>query len=135
MDPPRRHQWRSSALLESKVGLIFGCTAVIDSHHSVIGAMGERFLLSRLTPEEGQFKHALKHAGTRTTHMRQELAESVTKLFAQPRSEPQPLSDDEAEQLDKVISLVVRLRGPLERDRHSRELENIYGAEGTGRLG
>jgi hypothetical protein len=125
----RRLYWKG------KAGLVFGCTAVIDSHHSVIGAMGERFLLSRLTPEEGQFKHALKHAGTKTTHMRQELAESVTKLFAQPRRDPQPLSDDEAEKLDKVIALVVRLRGPLERDRHSRELENIYGAEGTGRLG
>jgi hypothetical protein len=125
----RRLYWKG------KAGLIFGSTAVIDSHHSVIGAMGERFLLSRLKPEEGQFKHALKHTGKQTAHMRQELAESVTKLFAQKRREPQPISDDEAEQLDKVISLVVRLRGPLERDRHSREIENIYGAEGTGRLG
>jgi hypothetical protein len=119
---------------KGKVGFIFGCTPVIDSHHSVIGAMGERFLLSRLTPGEGQFKHALKHVGTKTTLMRQELAENVGKLFANLR-EPIPLSDDEAEQIDKVISLVVALRGPIERDRHSREIENIYGKEGTGRLG
>jgi len=29
----------------------------------------------------------------------------------------------------------VALRGSIERDRHSREIENIYGKEGTGRLG
>lgn len=122
-------------LWKGKAGLIFGSTAVIDSHHSVIGAMGERFLFIRLKPEEGQFKHALKHTGIKTTQMRKELAEAVTKLFAQSLREPRPMSDEEADEIDKIISLVVRLRGPLERDRHSREIENIYGAEGTGRIG
>ena len=32
-------------------------------------------------------------------------------------------------------ALVVRLRGALERDYRTREIENIYGAEGTGRIG
>jgi hypothetical protein len=27
------------------------------------------------------------------------------------------------------------MRGPIGRDRHSRELEHVFGAEGTGRLG
>jgi hypothetical protein len=31
-----------------KVGLVFACPGVIDSHYTVIGAMGDRFLLSRL---------------------------------------------------------------------------------------
>lgn len=120
---------------KGKVGFIFGCTPVIDSHHSVIGAMGERFLLSRLAPEDDQFLHALKHAGAKTVAMRQELAESVGKLFASPLREPIPLSDAEARDLNNVVALVVALRGPIERDRHSREIENIYGKEGTGRLG
>ena len=29
----------------------------------------------------------------------------------------------------------MRLRGAIDRDRHSREMEAVYGAEGTGRLG
>jgi len=124
---------------KGKVGFVFGCTPVIDSHHSVIGVMGERFLLGRLAPEDDQFLHALKHAGNKTAVMRKELAESVGKLFgklfANPLREPIPLSDDEARDLNKVVSLVVALRGPIERDRHSREIENIYGKEGTGRLG
>jgi hypothetical protein len=33
------------------------------------------------------------------------------------------------------VNLVVRLRGATERDRYSRELQFIYGAEGTGRIG
>jgi hypothetical protein len=120
---------------KGKVGFVFGCTPVIDSHHSVIGAMGERFLLGRLAPEDGQFLHALKHAGAKTADMRQELVESVVKLFAKDLREPIPLGTDEALDINEVVSLVVALRGPIERDRHSREIENIYGKEGTGRLG
>src|SRR5262249_28279419 len=99
---------------KGKAGLVFGCTPVIDSHHSVIGAMGERFLLGRLPPEDDQFLHALKHAGTKTAAMRKELAESVGKLFAEPLREPTPLSpdSDEAREINKVVSLVVALRGP-----------------------
>jgi hypothetical protein len=48
---------------KGKIGLVFGATGVIDSHYSVIGAMGDRFLLCRLAPEAGQFKCAIKHAG------------------------------------------------------------------------
>jgi FaeA-like protein len=33
------------------------------------------------------------------------------------------------------ISKVVRLRGAVERDRHTREIEAVYGAEGTARIG
>jgi len=45
------------------------------------------------------------------------------------------LSTEEFERLDRVVSLVVRLRGAVERDRASREVEAVLGAEGTARLG
>jgi hypothetical protein len=35
---------------EGKVGLLFAATGAIDSHHGVIGSMGDRFLLSRIVP-------------------------------------------------------------------------------------
>ena len=31
-----------------KVALIGGCTSVIDSHHGVMAAMGERFIMYRM---------------------------------------------------------------------------------------
>src|SRR6185312_723505 len=35
---------------KGKLGLIFASTGIIDSHHSVISNMGDRFLLTRLRP-------------------------------------------------------------------------------------
>ena len=121
---------------KGKLGLIFAATGVIDAHHGVIGSMGDRFLLSRLAPAgEGQFARALQHAGAATGQMRNELAAAVARLFAGRRAEPQPISDDEIKRLDRVVMLAVRLRGAVERDRQSRELEAVLGAEGTARLG
>src|SRR5262249_13821114 len=87
--------------LKGKVGLVFGATGVIDAHYSVIGSMGDRFLLHRLTPDPNQLKRALKHTGAMTRQMRKELAQAVAQLFAQPRPEPRSLSEDEIDRLDR----------------------------------
>src|SRR5262249_47871106 len=50
-------------------------------------------------------------------------------------TQPRAINKSEVERLDDAISLVVRLRGSVERDRHSREIEAVHGAEGTARLG
>ena len=119
-----------------KLGLLFASTNVIDAHHGVIGSMGDRFLFSRLVPEDKkQFSRALDHVGAITKQMRTELAEAVAGLFAGRKAIPQSISGDEAEQINKIIRLVVRLRGAVERDRYSRVIEAIYGAEGTARIG
>ena len=121
---------------KGKVGLLFGATGVIDAHYSVIGAMGDRFLLTRLAPiQAGQFARALDHQGAATKRMRSELAEAVANLFSGKRSAAQKISAEEIRRIDDVISLVVRLRGAVERDRNSREVEAVYGAEGTARIG
>jgi hypothetical protein len=122
---------------EGKLGLIFAATGVIDSHHAVIGSMGDRFLFTRLAPTPGraQFDRALNHAGVATKQMRKELAEAVARLFSSQREKPRPLSADEIKRIGTAVSLVVRLRGPVERDRQKREIEAVYGAEGTGRVG
>jgi hypothetical protein len=129
-DGGRTLSWRG------KVGLLFGATGVIDAHYSVIGAMGDRFLLCRLAPTpEGQFSRALEHLGAKTKQMRAELAEAVAHLFACRNSTPRKITEDEVKRIDRAISLVVRLRGAVERDRVSREVEAVYGAEGTARIG
>jgi hypothetical protein len=119
---------------KGKVAIISAATEVIDSHHSVIGAMGDRFLLSRLKPVAGrkQFSRALKHVGSSISQMRKELAGAVTRLFAKRRTEA---SDEETQAIGKAIALAVRLRGAAARDYRSREIEAICGAEGTARMG
>ena len=122
---------------KGKVALVFAATEIIDAHHSVISSMGDRFLLSRLKPVTGkkQFTRALKHTGTGNNQMRKELAAAVKKLFAKRRTEASPISTEETEAIGKAIALAVRLRGAVARDFRSRDIEAIYGAEGTARIG
>jgi hypothetical protein len=123
---------------QGKVAVLFGATEVIDNHHAVIGAMGDRFLLSRLKPVSGQiqFARALEHAGGSITDMRRELAAAVSNLFANRRPEAvSKINAAETATIGKAIALAVRLRGAIERDRRTREIEMIYGAEGTARIG
>jgi Bifunctional DNA primase/polymerase, N-terminal len=122
---------------KGKIGLVFAATGVIDAHHSVLGAMGNRFLLSRMAPTKGQpqFTRALQHVGATTKQMRKELAESVAQLFAGRRADARPISPDEVERIGAAISLVVRLRGAVARDLRTKEIDAIYGAEGTARVG
>ena len=67
--------------------------------------------------------------------MRAELAKAVAGLFAAPSKPPRGISEAEIERIGRVIDLVVRLRAPVERDRGTRELEAVYGAEGAARIG
>jgi hypothetical protein len=122
---------------KGKIGLVFAATGVIDSHHSVLGAMGDRFLLSRMAPAEGQaqFARSLQHVGATTKQMRKELAEAVARLFAGRRAQARPINASEIERIGSAISLVVRLRGAIARDRRTNEIDAIYGAEGTARVG
>ena len=118
-----------------KVGLVFASTEAFDRHHSVNSAMGDRYLLCRIAPVEGQFERALEHAGEATERMRLELAEVVERLFAVRRTEPRPLSLEERGRISRICSLVVSLRAAVDRHRYTTEIEVVHGAEGTGRLG
>ena len=117
-----------------KIGLLFGCTRVYDSYYGVISELGDRFLLCRLEPDKKQFLHAIKHAN-RATQMRARLVEAVTDLFAVPLPPPRDISDREINWLNDILQIAVRLRGAVKRDYRTRELEDIYGAEGTARFG
>jgi hypothetical protein len=121
---------------DGKIGLLFGATEAYDDHHSVIGSLGDRFLLCRLNPQsDGLLKKALDHTGASTKLMREELATAVAGLFVNRLPDPPAVSDAEIEELDEVVTLAVRLRAHVNRDRYSREIESIHGAEGPGRLG
>src|SRR5262245_6942283 len=117
-----------------KIGLLFGCTRVYDSYYSVISELGDRFLLCRLEPSAGQFRHAIKNAG-RAPQMRARLVEAVTNLFAAPLPPPRDISEREITWLNDILQVAVRLRGAVKRDYRTRELEDLYGAEGPARFG
>jgi hypothetical protein len=123
---------------QGKLGLVFGATEAFDDRHAVISSLGDRFLSCRLNPASGrqQLKAAFDHTGATTATMRTELAEAVAGLFAEAANKaPRPLTESERERLGDAVKLAVRLRAHVERDRHSREIESIHGAEGPGRIG
>jgi hypothetical protein len=123
---------------QGKLGLVFGATEAFDDRHAVISSLGDRFLSCRLNPASGrqQLKAAFDHTGATTTTMRAELADAVAGLFAVAVNKaPRPLAETERERLGDAVKLAVRLRAHVERDRHSREIESIHGAEGPGRIG
>jgi hypothetical protein len=117
-----------------KIGLLFGCTRIFDSYYGVISELGDRFLLIRLEPNEKQFLHAIKYAN-RAAQMRARLVEAVTDLFAVPLPAPRDISDREINWLNDILQIAVRLRGAVKRDYRTRELEDVYGAEGRARFG
>ena len=125
---------------EGKLGLIFGCTEAYDlSLCRQAGALGDRFLLYRLpTSRAGQFERAMLHTGDRFKTMQDELAAAVAGLFAglgDPLPTPRPMTDEESLRIKRNVILACQLRAGVNRDRHTRELEAVYGAEGPGRLG
>lgn len=120
-----------------KVGLVAGCTPAIDSHHAVVGAMGERFVLYRLPPvqAEEQVRRAMGHVG-RESRMRNELAEAVARVLAAAPSDMLSAPPDAAtvDRLVSISTLAVRCRSAVERDAYSREVVLIPEAEAPARL-
>ncbi|HEX6762893.1 MAG TPA: hypothetical protein VF094_08845 [Gaiellaceae bacterium] len=118
-----------------KVGLVAGCTPIIDRHASVMGAMGERFILFRLPDVDGeeQAHRALEHAGKEQA-MRSELAAAVAELLDSNVAEPRERDDQDANRLVSLATLVVCCRSAVERDSYSREIELIPGSEAPTRL-
>lgn len=130
-DGGRKLEWKG------KLGIITGCTGAIDSHHSVNGMMGERFIEYRLpqADDQEQALKALEHYG-REEEMRQELAAAVGELFTSlDFTAPSPaLSSEEKTRLAQLASLAARSRSGIERDPHNREIILVPTPEAPGRL-
>jgi hypothetical protein len=122
---------------EGKVGLIAGCTPSIDSHHAVIGSMGERFVLYRLpaTDADAQVRRALQHVGREST-MRDELAKAVEAVLTDVDKGWLTAEADEetTERLVRIATLAVRCRSAVERDGYTREVQLVPEAEAPARL-
>jgi len=120
-----------------KVGLIAGCTPAIDSHHAVIGSMGERFVIYRLpqTDADAQVRRALAHVG-HEAEMRLELGQAIRTVLAAVDSArlTAPATETTVDRLVGLATLAVRCRSAVERDSYSREVVLVPEAEAPARM-
>ena len=120
---------------KGKLGLVFAATESLDDYHAVIASLGHRFLICRMASDgDNQLDKAFDHSGEAAKTMRDELAAAVSGLFADLQQNPPTLSEAERLRLRRVVRLAVRLRAHVERDRYTREILSIHGAEGPARM-
>src|SRR5207249_3318592 len=101
-----------------KLGFIGACTSIIDNHHSVMAAMGERFIMYRLPVfnEDELAERALSHQG-QEAKMRQELNSAVHDFFGNLQlSDHSRSAGAERGRLIALASLAVRCRSAVERE-------------------
>jgi hypothetical protein len=121
---------------QGRLGLLAGCTQMIDRHHAAMGALGERFVLLRTREVDcdQQARRALAHSG-KEGRMRAELQRAVSGLLGNGLpNQPRDISPEEVDGLIQLATLVVRCRSAIERDNYSREIELVPRAEAPTRL-
>jgi hypothetical protein len=101
-----------------RVVVVGACTTAWDAAHSVVAAMGDRFVLLRPKSGSGRIKAglgAIRNTGGETA-MRQELATAVGGVVAHMDTSGHELSDGEVDQLLKAADIVTMARSAVERD-------------------
>ena len=119
---------------KGKCGLLAGCTTAIDSAHSVMAAMGTRFVFVRLPRSDlGKISQsALEHMG-REQEMRTGLAEVTAGLLANLPGKPHPLGPEVTSALVGLACLASQARSPVQRDWKG-EIELVLDAEAPTRI-
>ena len=101
-----------------RIIIIGAVTTAWDSAHSVVAAMGDRFVSLRIDSNSGRVQsgtRAMRNTGVEI-EMRKELADAVGGLVAHASTDETKLSDSEIEQLLKVADIVTMARTAVERD-------------------
>jgi hypothetical protein len=123
---------------KGRVGLIAACTPAYDKHYSVIGSLGDRFLLYRIknTREEDVGLLAQSIVG-QEERMRKEIREAIHRFLDQFKK----LGNIQFEKDELVNRDIVTLacfcayaRCPVERDRYSQCVQYLPQPEGPARL-
>lgn len=125
---------------KGKVGLLAGCTHVIDAAHAVTSAMGERFIQYRMpllsdADERAQARAALSRR-QHEEQMRKELSDAVSIFFSALRLPrvPPALTPTEVDGLEALSMLVARARSAVERNAYHRDIESVPPPEVSTRL-
>jgi hypothetical protein len=99
-----------------KMGFLTKCTPKIDTHHSVLSGMGERFVFYRFATTDGAAA-GLQALRNDNRVMQQALAEAVGEFFSELNCERVPvLSSAEETQIVAMGLITSRARTPIERD-------------------
>jgi hypothetical protein len=120
-----------------KIGLLGGVTPAVDSHHAVLSALGERFLLFRI-PEvdaDAQAHRALAHIGNEPK-MRVALTQAAGEVLRAVDTAmlTEPASEAVRDELVALATLTVRALSSVERDPYTREVTLIPQPEAPARF-
>lgn len=129
VDGGKRLQWYG------KVGMIVGVTGTIDSHHGVMASMGERLMLLRLprVDEEKLTEKAWEQQGSEEK-MRAELTKAVHGFLKDSPGPPEPTSQEQGIEMQRLARVVARCRSSVERHNYTRDIELIPDPEAPTRL-
>jgi hypothetical protein len=103
---------------EGRIAVVGAVTTVWDSAHTVVAAMGDRFVLIRIDSGDGRKaagKRAMRNTGNEIK-MRTELAEAVGGLVNHISSEGIRLTEAEEDQLLDAADIVTNARTAVEKD-------------------
>ena len=129
---------------DGRLGFLGGVTDIIDSHHGVISALGDRFLYCRIHAEPSMRRRVARKVIERAEAMRakvsdtlkSELRELVAGFFEcfDQSVDYRPLTDEEKDWLARAADLAARGRSAVERDSYRRDIINVLTPESPGRL-
>lgn len=101
-----------------RIVVLGAVTTAWDTAHSVVSAMGDRFVIIRIDSTRGRETagtHALDNTGSEV-EMRAELADVVGRVIAGANRKPEDLTRDERQRLLRAADLVTRCRTAVEFD-------------------
>lgn len=114
------------------LGVIAGCTTIIDSAHAVVSTMGTRFVMIRLRGDEDMALSALTQVG-RESVMRERLRDVVHGLLEHPPGRVHPVDDEIRRRLAALGNYVAAARSPVDRDQQG-EIRLVLDAEAPTRI-
>jgi hypothetical protein len=122
-----------------KVGLIGACTTAIDTHHSVLSTMGQRFMYYRMPKGTDADDEAQSHRAIENNEDDAEQLKMLTAIVASFTSKfkqdvAPALSKADRDTLTLLAMIATRGRSPVERDPVTREVMITPQAELPARL-
>ena len=123
---------------KGRMGLLGAVTTAIENYHSVIGELGNRYILYRCEPDGEHRKDiatlALNDEG-KETPMRKEIAEAFKEAVDNaPQAKLVTIPNDIKQRLALLADLISRLRSPVSRNPYDKTVNYQPDIEGPARL-
>lgn len=120
-----------------KLGFLAGVTPVVDKYQSVMGMLGQRFLMLRPKQADRQAValRAMQNTSAGEADLRASLQADVAHLFKTlPKRQP-TVPTEQLQILGQLADLISKARSPVERDGYSRDFDYVPEPEMPGRVG